>query len=76
LEVCEADYVTVETEAAVDDAPTDPAALARLIADLRSQMRAAARELDFERAAALRDRVQSLDGRLLGLAPAAGAGLD
>jgi excinuclease ABC subunit B len=76
LEVCEADYVTVDTEAVVDDAPTDPAALARLIADLRSQMRAAARELDFERAAELRDRVQSLEGRLLGLAPAAGAGLD
>jgi excinuclease ABC subunit B len=76
LEACEADYVTVEAPEAADDAPADPAALARLIAELRRQMRAAARELDFEGAAALRDRVQSLQGRLLGLGAAAGAGGD
>jgi excinuclease ABC subunit B len=76
LEACEADYVTLDGAEAVDDAPADPAALVRLIAELRRQMRAAARELDFEGAAALRDRVQSLQGRLLGLGADAAAGGD
>ena len=71
LATCEADYVTVEPGPAADGAPSDPAALARLIAELRRQMRAAARELEFERAAELRDRVQTLEGRLLGLSPGA-----
>jgi excinuclease ABC subunit B len=73
LEACEADYVTVDPDEPVDDAPADPAALARLVAELRRQMRAAARELDFERAAELRDRVQSLESRLLGVRADPGA---
>ncbi len=45
----------------------DPKAIARRIAALRREMSAAARALDFERAAVLRDRVRALEGRLLGL---------
>ena len=74
LEACEADYVTVDADEPVEDVPADPAALARLVAELRRQMRAAARELDFEGAAALRDRVQALEGRLLGVRTDPGAG--
>jgi excinuclease ABC subunit B len=45
----------------------DPKAIARRIAALRGEMSAAARALDFERAALLRDRIRALEGRLLGL---------
>jgi excinuclease ABC subunit B len=67
---CEADYLTVplvreSPEAA--DAPSDPAELARRIAELRREMREAAKRLDFEQAAALRDRIKTLETRLLGV---------
>ncbi len=45
----------------------DPKAIARRIAALRREMSAAARALDFEHAALLRDRIRALEGRLLGL---------
>jgi excinuclease ABC subunit B len=45
----------------------DPKAVARRIAELRREMGEAARALDFERAAELRDRIRALEGRLLGL---------
>ena len=43
---------------------TSPKDIARAIQQLEREMRAAARELEFERAAALRDRIQALRGRL------------
>ncbi|MDR2670045.1 MAG: excinuclease ABC subunit UvrB [Desulfovibrio sp.] len=44
---------------------SDPRELARLIQSLEREMRGAARELEFERAADLRDRVRALRNRLL-----------
>jgi excinuclease ABC subunit B len=69
---CEGDYVTVPVDGAgvAADAPVDPAALARRIAALRAGMREAARQLEFERAAALRDEIRGLEERLLGVAVA------
>ncbi|HLK10489.1 MAG TPA: excinuclease ABC subunit UvrB [Candidatus Binatia bacterium] len=67
---CEGDYVSVPLAGdgeAEDGAEHDPAAMARRIAALRRDMAAAARALDFERAAALRDRIRALEGRFLGL---------
>ncbi|MDR1945945.1 MAG: excinuclease ABC subunit UvrB [Desulfovibrio sp.] len=44
---------------------TDPRELARLIQSLEREMRGAARELEFEHAADLRDRIRALRDRLL-----------
>ena len=52
----------------------DAAALAREVAALRREMREAARTLEFERAAELRDRVRRLEGELLGVPIDADAG--
>ncbi len=65
---CEGDYVTVPlTDKAPADAPVDPVALAKRIAALRGEMREAARQLEFERAATLRDEIRVLEERLLGV---------
>jgi len=49
--------------------------LARLIKDLGSQMKEAAKQLEFEKAAALRDEVVQLRGiQVLELGPEAGLG--
>ena len=57
--------------AAVGEMPPDE--LARLIKDLESQMKEAAKQLEFERAAALRDEVVQLRGiQVLELGPEAG----
>ena len=58
--VPERDYYTVEIPQAEEAAAPDPAAVAAQIAELEKEMREAARRLDFERAAELRDRVRSL----------------
>jgi excinuclease ABC subunit B len=58
----EADYVTVEL---VADADPDPEALPEHLEGLRTQMRAAAEDLDFERAALLRDQIRALQERAL-----------
>jgi excinuclease ABC subunit B len=58
--VPERDYYTVEIPREAEAAPVDPAALAAQIQGLEKEMREAARRLDFERAAELRDRVRSL----------------
>jgi excinuclease ABC subunit B len=67
---CEGDYVTVPVDGAAlaADAPVDPALLAKRIAALRGEMREAARQLEFERAASLRDEIRTLEERLLGVA--------
>ncbi|MCB9506837.1 MAG: excinuclease ABC subunit UvrB [Myxococcales bacterium] len=61
-----------EVRAASSSAPpSDPAALAREIAETRSAMQAAAKSLDYERAADLRDRLRALEAAALGLGPGA-----
>jgi excinuclease ABC subunit B len=58
--VYERDYVTVDVEAPGPETFETPADLARRIAELEVQMKEAARRLDFEQAADLRDRLKSL----------------
>jgi excinuclease ABC subunit B len=66
--VCEGDYVEPpRVEEAPDALPGDPAELARQIAAVRQEMREAARQLEFEHAAELRDRARHLEARLLGV---------
>ena len=65
---CEADYLTVPlVRETPDDEPREPATLGPRIAALRKEMREAARQLEFERAAELRDRIRTLEARLLGV---------
>jgi excinuclease ABC subunit B len=58
--VYERDYYTVEVEAPAPETFASPADLAKRIAEMESAMRDAARRLDFEHAAELRDRVRAL----------------
>jgi excinuclease ABC subunit B len=58
--VPERDYYTVEAPRAGEARWEDPAALAAHVAELEQAMRAAAKRLDFERAADLRDRIKVL----------------
>jgi excinuclease ABC subunit B len=58
--VYERDYVTVDVEAPGPETFETPADLARRIGELEGQMKEAARRLDFEQAAELRDRVRAL----------------
>jgi excinuclease ABC subunit B len=68
VEEYEADYVTVPVVGAEEALEfVDPDALPALLLELRRAMREAAENLDFERAAAIRDRVRSLEeGRQAG----------
>jgi excinuclease ABC subunit B len=56
----ERDYYTVEAEAPAAERFDSPAALAARVAELEARMKEAARRLDFEQAAELRDRVRAL----------------
>jgi excinuclease ABC subunit B len=67
IEVCEADYVTVPVAAEEEEEYRSAEDVAKAVAGLRKQMRAAAQELEFERAAELRDRLQHLEARELEL---------
>ncbi len=58
--VSERDYYTVPVPETKEAVPESPAALAKQIAELEAAMKEAARRLDFERAAELRDRVKAL----------------
>jgi excinuclease ABC subunit B len=58
--VPERDYYTVEIPKVAEPAWEDPKALAAEIASLETAMKEAAKRLDFERAAELRDRVKAL----------------
>jgi excinuclease ABC subunit B len=58
--VYERDYVTVRREPSERDAYKTPAELAKAIATLERDMRAAAANLEFERAASIRDRLKRL----------------
>jgi excinuclease ABC subunit B len=65
--IVEADYLTVPADDAVIGEITTEAQLIQAIAQLETQMREAAKSFEFERAAALRDRVRSLKQRDLGV---------
>jgi len=65
--IVEADYITVPADdAAIGEISTE-AQLVQVIAQLESQMRAAAKNFEFERAAALRDKIRALRQRDLGV---------
>src|SRR5881628_641644 len=69
--VCEADYLTVPVAEEEDElAALAPAELAKRVAALRKEMRDAAKQLEFERAAEIRDRIKTLEARALGVASA------
>src|SRR5438128_326899 len=69
--VCEADYLTVPVAEEEDElAALAPAELAQRVSALRREMREAAKQLEFERAAEIRDRIKTLEARVLGVAPA------
>jgi excinuclease ABC subunit B len=59
--IWEADYVTVPTVRERPEAGIPPHELPALIEGLRREMGQAARDLDFERAAELRDRIRALE---------------
>jgi excinuclease ABC subunit B len=58
--VYERDYYTVEAETPAPETFESPADRERRIAELETQMKDAARRLDFEQAAELRDRIRAL----------------
>jgi excinuclease ABC subunit B len=58
----EADYVTIPV---AEDADLGVEAVAKQVEAMRKEMRAASRELDFERAALLRDRINELEEKAL-----------
>jgi excinuclease ABC subunit B len=64
---CEADYVDLEAAVPVDGTRLDAVALAARVRALRDEMRAAAKGLEFERAATLRDEIRALEQRAVGL---------
>ncbi len=64
--IVEADYLTVPLEDFVDESITNEEQLRQAIAQLETAMREAAKKFEFERAAALRDRVRALKQRDLG----------
>ena len=70
--VYERDYMTVTVAREAQEEFHTQAELDAFIAGLQQQMKAAAANLEFEKAAALRDRVKQLKSRELGLAAAAG----
>ena len=74
VKIIEADYVTVPLEE-VSGEISNEEQLAKMIAQLEQQMREAAKKFEFERAAALRDRIRDLKQRDLGLVGASVAAL-
>jgi excinuclease ABC subunit B len=61
--IVEADYVTVPAEDFADADITSETKLGEVLAQLDVQMREAAKKFEFERAAALRDRIRTLKQR-------------
>src|SRR6516162_2459320 len=64
--IIDADYVTIPTEDAAVSEIRNEEQLVKVIAQLDAQMREAAKNFDFERAAAMRDKVRALKQRDLG----------
>ncbi len=65
--IWEVDYKTVPTRRELERDAVPPHELPALIEDLRREMKDAAEALDFERAAALRDRIRDLEEERLRL---------
>jgi excinuclease ABC subunit B len=65
--IVEADYVTVPADDTVIGDITNEEQLQKAILQLETQMREAAKNFEFERAAALRDRIRALKQRDLGV---------
>lgn len=63
--IYEADYGVTTTEEPTPDLDVAPEKIPILIEKLRTQMRRAAENLDFEQAASLRDRIHALEQRVL-----------
>ena len=61
--IVEADYVTIPAEDVVIGEITSEEQLQRAIEQLEAQMREAAKNFEFERAAALRDEIRRLEGK-------------
>jgi excinuclease ABC subunit B len=61
--IVEADYVTVPAEDFDDADITSESKLGEVLTQLETQMREAAKKFEFERAAALRDRIRTLKQR-------------
>src|SRR5271167_915805 len=64
--IIEADYITVPADEPVIGEITSEAQMVQAIAQLEKQMRDAAKNFEFERAASIRDRVRALKQRDLG----------
>jgi excinuclease ABC subunit B len=73
IEVAEADYVDLAGVAEAADEYVPLADIPKRVAALRKEMRAAAADLEFERAAELRDEIQRLQARELELRGASAA---
>jgi excinuclease ABC subunit B len=71
VKIIEADYVTVSTDTDADEI-TSQDQLEEMIRSLDHQMREAAKEFEFEKAAKLRDRVKALREKEVGFVPALG----
>jgi excinuclease ABC subunit B len=65
--IVDADYITVPAEDAAIGEITTEEQLVQVIQQLETQMRDAAKNFEFERAAALRDRIRALKQRDLGV---------
>jgi excinuclease ABC subunit B len=63
--IWEADYVTVPKREERPEPEVPAHELPRLIDDLRREMQKAAKTLDYERAAELRDRIRALEAERL-----------
>src|SRR5271169_6486709 len=70
--IIEADYLTVPADEPVIGEITSEAQMVQAIAQLEAQMREAAKNFEFERAAGIRDRVRALKQRDLGVIFASG----
>jgi excinuclease ABC subunit B len=66
VRIIEADYMTVPVEDAALDDIKNEAQLITAIARIETEMRAAAKNFEFERAAALRDKIRALKQRDIG----------
>ncbi len=63
--IAEGDYVTVSLDAEASDEGLSPEAQAKLIDELETSMREAAKRFEFEKAAQFRDRIRALKERIL-----------